>query len=577
MKLFWCFILFIMLSTSISGSSDDVLDFKDDYIGIYSNVKGQPIRYNPRKGLIEYLTEGMRIYIDDEISTTKGQLVTGILSNHAYFFLGEQTHFQLTGKTGPNFFVPLMKHGMLRLFIPDQKKDFNMQIGKTRLVNKGGTIVADLYLDSSKNEVLAIASLRNSIELQSIINEKHRVGVGELLIIDEERFFRYKIEKEEFTKLVKGDDLYRYLFNVKDRLISRRDVIEPVLLDQKIAGLDTEENYLLDSNFKIEKEVFSPNPYFPKVNKLLVYNAHNIGLRDIPIYQGYINEYTGLEKKRKKIIDEVSFIKKFYEELKNKKKLLQNNGNNTEIELLKKDYNKLIEDYTTVLFKQEELAGSIDGLKQQFKITKSQSRSPAQIEMEIEDRKKLMAQEQEAKAQAAFQETLRTYESEIQRIELLLGRIRHAKNRISNKQEFQRRELTLKEFAQVSLLEEAQKKLADKRKYLVDQYKSSNKKWISAKVYNSTKVDLYDLGRTPAASWADHRNQSKSEDALIRDDFFKIENKLQDEVWERIKEFKDDPTSDYQRKLKNQRKVQINNYFKSQDGATHNKYVEIDN
>ena len=557
MKLFWCLLLFIMLSISISGNSDDVLDFKDDYVGLYSSVKGQPIRYNARKELIEYVTEGMRIYLDDEINTTQDQSITGILSNHAYFFLGEQTHFKLEKKAGLGAFMPVMKHGMLRLFIPNQKDDFQMQIGETQVISKGGTLVADLYHNFAKNEVLNIAPLRNSVELKSKINGKHNIGVGELLIIDEARFYKYKMEKSEFTKLVKGEDVYRYLFNVKDKLISKLEVIEPMLRDQKIAGIKAEENYLLDTNFEIEKEVFSKNPYFQKVNKLLIYNNSNIGLKDVPIYKRYINEYVELEKKRKKIINEVSFVKKFYEELKNKKTPVPHGGSNVEIKMLKDDYNKLIEDYSLVLFMQEDLAGSIDSLKQKHKLDMSQSRSPAQIEMEIEDRKKLIAKEQEAKAQLAFYESLRSYENEIQRIELILSRIRHAKNRINSKQEFERRELTLKEYAQVALLEEAQKKLTDSRKYLLDQYKASNKKWVSAKVQNSLKYDLYDLGRAPASSWADNRNLLKSENALIRDDFFKIETKLQDEVWERINEFKADPAADYKIKQKNEQRLQV--------------------
>ena len=559
MKLFWCFVLFIMLSISISGSSDDVLDFKDDYIGLYSSVKGQPIRYNSRKDLIEYVTEGMRIYLDDEINTREDQSVTGILSNHSYFFLGEQTHFKLEKKAGLGAFVPLMKHGMLRLFIPNQKDDFQMQIGETQLISKGGTLVADLYHNLAKNEVLNIAPLRNSILLKSKVNGKYNLGVGELLVIDEERLFKYKIEKSEFTKLVSGEDVYRYLFNVKDRLISKLEVIEPTLRDQKIAGIKMEDNYLLDTNFEMEKEVFSQNPYFQKVNKLLIYNTYNIGLKDIPIYKRYINEYVELEKKRKKIINDVSFVKKFYEELKNKKtpSPSSGSGSSVEIKMLREDYNKLIEDYSLVLFMQEDLAGSIDGLKQKHKLVTSQSRSPAQIEMEIEDRKKLIAKEQEAKAQLAFYESLRSYENEIQKIELILSRIRHAKNRIHSKQEFDRRELTLKEYAQVSLLEEAQKKLSDSRKYLVDQYKASNKKWVSAKVQNTLKSDLYDLGRSPASSWADNRNLLKSENALIRDDFFKIETKLKNEVWERINEFKADPAEDYKIKQKNEKRLQV--------------------
>jgi len=101
--------------------------------------------------------------------------------------------------------------------------------------------------------------------------------------------------------------------------------------------------------------------------------------------------------------------------LKNKKTPVPHGGSNVEIKMLKEDYNKLIEDYSLVLFMQEDLAGSIDSLKQKHKLDMSQSRSPAQIEMEIEDRKKLIAKEQEAKAQLAFYESLRSYENEIQR------------------------------------------------------------------------------------------------------------------------------------------------------------------
>ena len=314
MQLFSCFILLLMLSTSISGSSDEVLDFKDDYIGLYSNVKGKAIRYNPRKELIEYVTEGMRIYIDDEINTTKGQTVTGILSSHAYFFLGEQTHFKLEGKKGLATFVPVMKHGMLRLFVPDQKHDFGIQLGEFHLVNRGGTLVADLYQSSSKSKVMTVAPLKNSVELKSIKNKRQKIEVGELLLIedmeDEQRFYTYKIEKDEFSKLVKGDDQYRYIFDVKNNLISKHEVLASSLKDQQISGINLEENYLLDTNFKIEKEVFSQNPFFQVVNKLLTYNAYHIGLKDIPIYHGFIREYADLEKKRKKIMNEVSFIKK---------------------------------------------------------------------------------------------------------------------------------------------------------------------------------------------------------------------------------------------------------------------------
>jgi len=568
-----------MLSTSISGSSDEVLDFKDDYIGLYSNVKGKAIRYNPRKELIEYVTEGMRIYIDDEINTTKGQTVTGILSSHAYFFLGEQTHFKLEGKKGLATFVPVMKHGMLRLFVPDQKHDFGIQLGEFHLVNRGGTLVADLYQSSSKSKVMTVAPLKNSVELKSIKNKRQKIEVGELLLIedmeDEQRFYTYKIEKDEFSKLVKGDDQYRYIFDVKNNLISKHEVLASSLKDQQISGINLEENYLLDTNFKIEKEVFSQNPFFQVVNKLLTYNAYHIGLKDIPIYHGFIREYADLEKKRKKIMNEVSFIKNFYNELKNKKTMLPSGGNNVEIELLKKDYNKLIEDYSLVLFKQEELANNVLKLKQQFKLVKSQSRSPAQLEMEIEDRKQLMLKEQEAKVKLAFEETLRSYESEIQRIELMLSRIRHAKNRINNKQEHERRELTLKEFAQVSLLEEAQKKLTDKRKYLVDQYKTANKKWVSPKAQDSIRFDLYDLGRSPAGSWADDSNLSKSEEALIRDDFFKLENKLQEEVMVQVNELREDSQNNFQNKKINQKKAQINNYFKSKNSLP-DKFLDFE-
>ncbi|OFZ24316.1 MAG: hypothetical protein A2381_04790 [Bdellovibrionales bacterium RIFOXYB1_FULL_37_110] len=579
MQLFSCFILLLMLSTSISGSSDEVLDFKDDYIGLYSNVKGKAIRYNPRKELIEYVTEGMRIYIDDEINTTKGQTVTGILSSHAYFFLGEQTHFKLEGKKGLATFVPVMKHGMLRLFVPDQKHDFGIQLGEFHLVNRGGTLVADLYQSSSKSKVMTVAPLKNSVELKSIKNKRQKIEVGELLLIedmeDEQRFYTYKIEKDEFSKLVKGDDQYRYIFDVKNNLISKHEVLASSLKDQQISGINLEENYLLDTNFKIEKEVFSQNPFFQVVNKLLTYNAYHIGLKDIPIYHGFIREYADLEKKRKKIMNEVSFIKNFYNELKNKKTMLPSGGNNVEIELLKKDYNKLIEDYSLVLFKQEELANNVLKLKQQFKLVKSQSRSPAQLEMEIEDRKQLMLKEQEAKVKLAFEETLRSYESEIQRIELMLSRIRHAKNRINNKQEHERRELTLKEFAQVSLLEEAQKKLTDKRKYLVDQYKTANKKWVSPKAQDSIRFDLYDLGRSPAGSWADDSNLSKSEEALIRDDFFKLENKLQEEVMVQVNELREDSQNNFQNKKINQKKAQINNYFKSKNSLP-DKFLDFE-
>ena len=261
--------------------------------------------------------------------------------------------------------------------------------------------------------------------------------------------------------------------------------------------------------------------------------------------------------------------------LKNKKTMLPSGGNNVEIELLKKDYNKLIEDYSLVLFKQEELANNVLKLKQQFKLVKSQSRSPAQLEMEIEDRKQLMLKEQEAKVKLAFEETLRSYESEIQRIELMLSRIRHAKNRINNKQEHERRELTLKEFAQVSLLEEAQKKLTDKRKYLVDQYKTANKKWVSPKAQDSIRFDLYDLGRSPAGSWADDSNLSKSEEALIRDDFFKLENKLQEEVMVQVNELREDSQNNFQNKKINQKKAQINNYFKSKNSLP-DKFLDFE-